>query len=396
MSEAAARYTVSMPAPHSRLFHVEGTFPAHGLTQLDLVLPVWTPGSYLVREYARHLQDFTAADPQGRSLPVERVDKRTFRVTTGGKVDSVVARWRVYANDLTVRASHLDDSHGFFNGATLFLHREEGRSQRHEVRIEAPAGWRTHTALPSRDGVFLAKDYDTLVDSPFEIGPEEAKTFQAAGKTHRVVIWGRGNYEEQRLLSDLQGICEEEARLFGGLPFDDYLFIILLNDKLRGGLEHEASTTLLAPRFGFRPQKAYEEFLTLAAHEYFHLWNVKRIKPRALVPFDYSRESYTALLWAMEGITSYYDNLITRRAGLMEVDRYLETVGENLSALMATPGRAVQSLADASRCAWIKYYRPDENSPNSSISYYLKGEIVALLLDLEIRKRTADRRASTT
>jgi predicted metalloprotease with PDZ domain len=210
---------------------------------------------------------------------------------------------------------------------------------------------------------------------------------------HEVVIWGAGNFEKKQLLADLQAIVETEAKLFGGLPFERYLFIILLSDKGRGGLEHKASTTLLYPRFGFRPKKSYEEFLTLAAHEYFHLWNVKRIKPRSLVPFDYGRENYTSLLWAMEGFTSYYDTLLTLRAGLLSGTRYLERQGENLTSLGQTPGRLVQSLDDASLCAWIKYYRPDENSPNSSVSYYLKGEVVALLLDLEIRARTGDARS---
>ena len=217
-----------------------------------------------------------------------------------------------------------------------------------------------------------------------------AERFVAAGVPHEVVIWGEGNFESKQLLADLKAVVETEARLFGGLPFERYLFIILLSDKGRGGLEHKACTTLLYPRFGFRPKKSYEEFLTLAAHEYFHLWNVKRIKPRSLVPFDYSRENYTCLLWAMEGFTSYYDTLLTRRAGLLSGSRYLERQGENLTSLAQTPGRLVQSLDDASLCAWIKYYRPDENSTNSSVSYYLKGEVVALLLDLEIRARTDD------
>lgn len=383
------RYTVSMHRPHTRHFDVEGRFDTDGRAALELTLPVWTPGSYLVREYARHLQEFSAADEAGHALSFRRTDKRTFRVETAGARE-VVARWRVYANDLTVRAAHFDDTHGYFNGATLFLHDERARHQRHLVRIDAPQGWKTHVALPREGDSFVAADYDTLLDSPFEVGPLEAERFTAAGVPHEVVVWGKGNFETKQLLADLEAIVETEAQLFGGLPFERYLFIVLLSDKGRGGLEHKASTTLLYPRFGFRPKKSYEEFLTLAAHEYFHLWNVKRIKPRSLVPFDYGRENYTSLLWAMEGFTSYYDTLLTRRAGLLSGARYLERQGENLTSLAQTPGRLVQSLDDASLCAWIKYYRPDENSTNSSVSYYLKGEVVALLLDLEIRARTAD------
>ena len=383
------RYTVSMREPNTRLFEVEGRFSTSGRKSVELVLPVWTPGSYLVREYARHLQDFAVVDEKGHALAWKRADKRTFRVETAG-ASELVAKWKVYANDLTVRAAHLDQSHGYWNGATLFLHDESQRTSRHEVCVQTPAGWKTHVALPREGDAFVATDYDTLLDSPFHAGPEDAERFTAAGVTHELVIWGQGNLDRKQLVSDLQVIIETEAKIFGGLPFDRYLFIVLLSDKGRGGLEHKASTTLLYPRFGFRPKKSYEEFLTLAAHEYFHLWNVKRIKPKALVPFDYSRESYTELLWAMEGITSYYDTLLTRRAGLIDGSRYLERQGENLSSLAQTPGRLVQSLGEASTCAWIKYYRPDDNSANSSVSYYLKGEVVAMLLYLEIRQRTQD------
>src|SRR5262249_49639334 len=196
-----------------------------------------------------------------------------------------------------------------------------------------------------------------------------------------------------KLTSDLQRVCETSAQMFGGVPLERYLFLLYLTDKGRGGLEHRASTALLYPRANLTSSKGWEDFLTLAAHEYFHLWNVKRIKPRRLVPLDYSQENYTELLWAFEGITSYYDTLLVRRAGLMSAQRFLIRLGESLSSLHQTPGRKVQSLAEASLMAWIKHYRPDENSPNSAISYYLKGEIVSVLWDLEIRRATDDQRS---
>ncbi len=383
----AVHYRVSMPRPHSHLFEVEALFPA-GPEVLDAVLPVWTPGSYLVREYARHLQDVTAAGPGGEALPVQRTDKRTLRVRAHGR--AVTLRYRVYANELTVRTSHLDGSHGYFNGATLFLYTEATRHHEHRVTVAAPEGWRTFAALEQRDGTFLAPDYDTLVDSPFEIGPHTPLSFVAAGVQHQVVVWGDTVLDPDKLAADLQRICEAEARLFGGLPMKRYLFLVYLADKGRGGLEHQASTALLFPRAALNNVRGWEDFLTLAAHEYFHLWNVKRIKPRALVPFDYSQENYTTLLWAFEGMTSYYDNLFVRRAGLMSANRYLTRLGETLTTLHSTPGRRVQTLADASLMSWIKHYRPDENSANSSISYYLKGEVVCALLDLEIRRATGD------
>lgn len=389
-SAPIVRYRVSLSRRHAHLFDVEARFPAGGDT-LTLALPVWTPGSYLVREYARHVQEVTAHDADGEPLAVTRKDKRTYEIRARGQAVKVL--YRVYANELTVRTSHLDGTHGYFNGATLFLYSEALRRAPHRVKVEAPTGWRTTTTLDQDGAEFVARDYDELVDSPFEVGPHQPLAFNAAGVRHEVVVWGEPEPDRDRLLGDLQRICETEARLFGGLPLERYTFFIYLSDKGRGGLEHQSSTALVFPRFGLTNAKGWEDFLTLAAHEYFHLWNVKRIRPKAFVPFDYSQESYTSLLWAFEGATSYYDNLLVRRAGLMSPARYLSRFGETLTALHGTPGRKVQTLADASFAAWIKHYRQDENSPNSAISYYLKGEIVSALLDLEIRRATGDRQS---
>lgn len=386
----AVRYRVSMSQPHSHLFEVEARFPAQS-GPLVVALPVWTPGSYLVREFSRHLQDLSATDEEGRPLPVSRLDKRSFQIAADGK--SVRLRYRVYANELTVRTSHLDGTHGYFNGATLFLYAEALRGAQHRVSVEPPPGWHPFSALDRHGEEFVAASYDELIDSPFEVGPHLPLDFQVAGVPHQIVVWGGDPLDREKLAADLQKVCEAESALFGGLPLRRYLFLIYLVDKGRGGLEHKASTSLLFPRANLSNSKGWEDFLTLAAHEYFHLWNVKRIRPRSLVPFDYSQESYTQLLWAFEGTTSYYDNLLVRRAGLMSAPRYLNRLGEALTALHSTPGRKVQTLAEASMTAWIKHYRPDENSPNSAISYYLKGEIAAALLDLEIRRATQDQQS---
>ncbi len=383
----AVHYRVSMPRPHSHLFEVEASFPA-GPDVLDTLLPVWTPGSYLVREFSRQVQDMSASVTGGEALPVQRVDKRTWRVQAQGR--PVTLRYRVYANELTVRTSHLDGSHGYFNGATLFLYTEATRALEHHVTVHAPEGWKTFVALERRGEAFIAPDYDELVDSPFEVGPHTPLTFTAAGVPHEVVVWGDTVPDAARLCFDLQRICETQARMFGGLPMSRYLFLLYLTDKGRGGLEHKASTSLLFPRAGLHNARGWEDLLTLAAHEYFHLWNIKRVKPRALVPFDYGQENYTSLLWAFEGATSYYDNLFVLRSGLMGASRYLTRLGETLTHLHATPGRKAQTLAEASLVSWVKHYRPDEHSPNSAISYYLKGEVVAALLDLEIRRATGD------
>ena len=384
MSEAV-RYRVSMSRPHSHLFEVEAQFPS--AESLDLVLPVWTPGSYLVREFARHVQELSASDDRGERLGVERVDKRTWRLRPQGRPARV--RYCVYANELTVRTSHLDGTHGFFNGATLFLYVEAFRQAPHHLAIDAPPGWSVFTALERVDGGWQAPSYDVLVDSPVEIGPHRPIRFEAGGVPHEVVVWG-GPVDAGKLAGDLAAVCDAEGALWGGLPVPRYLFLVYLADKGRGGLEHAASTALIYPRAQLSTSRGWEDFLTLAAHEYFHLWNVKRLKPRTFVPFDYGNENYTRLLWAFEGITSYYDNLLVRRAGRMSPGRYLVRLGEAASALAATPGRRVQTLEEASLTAWVKYYRQDEHTPNSAISYYLKGELVALCLDLELRRRTRD------
>ena len=384
---APVSYRVSMPRPHSHLFEVQAHFPAAG-EELIVALPVWTPGSYLVREYARHVQELRVLSITDQPIGFERLDKRSIKVKAGNKPFRL--HYKVYANELTVRTSHLDGTHGYFNGATLFYYCEALRNREHRVAIHAPQNWRTTCALPQQGVDFIAADYDELVDSPFEIGSHALLQFTAANVQHEIVLWGEPQLDEKKLAHDLAKIVETEATMFGGLPMKRYVFFIYGTDKGRGGLEHKASTALLFPRTGFSAAKGWEDFLTLAAHEYFHLWNVKRIKPKALVPFDYSQENYTQLLWAFEGGTSYYDNLLVRRAGLMTASRYLLRFGETLTTLAQTHGRRVMPLVDASYLSWIKHYRPDENTANTAISYYLKGEIVCCLLDLTIRKATKD------
>lgn len=383
---APIRYHVTPSNLHEHLFDLETIFPVSS-DVLTVWMPVWTPGSYLVREYARHVQQFEATDGDGRALACTRSSKNSWTIECAG-ASEVRVRYRVYANEVTVRTSHLDDTHGFLHGAATFVTSDLHRERPAQLSLSLPQGWRAFCALPETDEGYQARDFDELIDSPVEMGPHEPLTFTAAGKPHELVIWGAGNYDREKIVEDMRAICEAEAAIFGGLPFDRYLFILMLAEKGRGGLEHSASSALIFPRFGFHPRKSYEDFLSLVAHEYFHVWNVKRIKPKRLVPFDYQRENYTELLWAMEGITSYYDTYMLRRAGLIDARRYLERLGESISALEMLPARHVQSMAESSVTAWVKLYRPDENTPNSGISYYGKGEVVAMLLDLHVRKAT--------
>lgn len=394
-------YRISLARRHRHLYDVEARFPASGAT-LELKLPVWTPGSYLIREYQRHLQDLTCSDETGRSLPVSKTAKATWRIELGGARE-VRARYAVYAHELTVRTSHLDDSHAYWNGATLFLYVDELRGAPHRVTIaDLPSGWHVSTGLaPERTGhsppahasthtsaSYLAPDHDTLVDSPFEVGTHERHTFQVDGKPHELAIWGRSDLDRARLIDDIQRVIGVQAQLFGGLPYDRYTFILHLIPGGYGGLEHRNSCTLLANPFAHHQRNKYLDLLELISHEFFHLWNVKRIHPQGLGPFDYQQEVHTRSLWVVEGWTSYYDRLMLRRASLMKTERYLEKLGEELTKMSSIAGRKHQSLEEASFDAWIKLYRPDENTANTTISYYLKGSIVALLLDLEIRRRS--------
>lgn len=378
------RYRLSLPEPHTHLFHVEAHLEAPG-DAAELVFPVWTPGSYLVREFARHVEAAAADDGGGRPLPLERLDKHRFLLRAGGAPRAVL-RYRVYANELTVRTCHLDGTHGFLNGAAVFPYVRGREREPHLLEIAPPPGWGVATALEGGPSAFRARDYDELADSPVEIGTHRTVRFTALGKPHELAIWGRGNLDEGRLADDARKVVEAAGALMGGLPYERYLFILHLADRRRGGLEHHASTTLHVARMGFFPREAYEETLGLLAHEFFHVWNVKRLRPAAFVPFDYSREQYTRLLWWFEGATSYYEHVVLARAGLLDAKRRLKALGEALTSLERTPGARKMSLEEASLLAWVKHYRPDENTPNSAISYYLKGELVAFALDLALRR----------
>ncbi len=390
---AAVEYKVDLSERNAHLYLVEARFRAVS-GEFCLKLPVWTPGSYLVREFERHVQELRVEDEGGRALIVRKIDKSTWLVDAGSATQ-VVARYRVYAFDLTVRAAHLDDTHGFWNGAPMFLYHPALVGEPCRVRVIAPAGWHTSVALSEvSPSVYQALDYDELVDSPFECGTHELMSFVAQGKPHRMAIWGQVATPRSELAADLVKIIDTAAEIFDKcVPYDEYLFIVHSSPNGYGGLEHRRSTTLLTSPFGFAPRKKYEEFLELCSHEFFHLWNVKRIHPDVLGPFDYEREAYTRSLWVMEGITSYYDRLILVRAGLKSPRRYLSSLAEELAKIAAIPGRLYQSLEDASFDAWIKFYRPDENSSNSSISYYLKGGVVSLMLDLLIRARSEQGRS---
>jgi predicted metalloprotease with PDZ domain len=411
-------YTLSMPHPQTHLFHVEMAVQGFDQARYDFVMPSWTPGSYLIREFARHVQEFQALDTASQQpLPWRKHSKNTWRVQPPANVDGIVLRYKVYANDLTVRTSHLDTSHGYFNGANLFVYLDGQRSHPVTVTVAVPyADWKVSTGLPrvpvtvgggngagngkqepASDALprhhFLAEDYDHLIDCPVECSNHRLLTFEVDGVKHQIALWGRGNEDTERLRRDTQAVVQAARDLFGGLPYDYYLFILHLTERGSGGLEHRNSSSNAVARWSFRKPAEYEKVIGLLAHEFFHVWNVKRIEPASFRDFEYRWETYTRLLWVMEGFTTYYTPLLLRRAGLITPERTLESYGEQILKLLQTPGRHLQSAEAASFDAWIKLYRPDENTPNTSVSYYLKGSLLALLLDLEIRSRTVSQRS---
>ena len=402
-------YTVAMPRPHTHLLEIDVAIkrPIAGPQQELLIMPVWTPGSYMVREFARHVQDFTATDAASQPLKWEKTNKDTWRVTTGGAREWH-ARYSVYANELSVRTSELNSSHAFWNNANILMYPEGQLQNPSTVRVVAPDVWKVATGLPAvlgQKNTFRAENFDVLYDSPFEVSNFKTLIFNVKGVAHRIVIDGEGNYDGERMRRDVQKIVETEVELMGGeVPYKDYTFILHLRSDTGGGLEHLNSTALGYPRFGLRVQpgdratsaapnaanttREYRGFLSIVAHEFFHLWNVKRIRPDALGPFDYTQENYTKVLWVAEGITDYYADLALRRAGLISENEFLSATARAMQSIQDTPGRLVQNVEESSFDSWIKYYRQDENAINSQISYYDKGAMLGLLLDLEIRKRS--------
>jgi predicted metalloprotease with PDZ domain len=403
-------FTVAVSRPHTHLFEIEIAVKraANGPQQELLVMPVWTPGSYMIREFERNVQDFAVADSAGNPLKWEKTNKNTWRVFTNGAREWQ-ASYRVYANELSVRTSELNSEHAFWNNANLLMYLEGFLKSPSTVRVLAPDVWKVATGLPAVPGqrnIFRAENFDVLYDSPFEASNFKTLVFNVKNVPHRIVIDGVGNYDPERMRRDVQKIVETQVELMGGeVPYRDYTFILHLRANAGGGLEHLNSTALGYPRFGFRirsgdratsaapnttetPERDYRGFLSLVSHEFFHLWNVKRIRPDVLGPFDYTQENYTKVLWVAEGITDYYSDLVLRRAGLITEGEFLNATARSMQNLQNTPGRLVQSVEESSFDAWVKYYRQDENSVNSQISYYDKGALLGLLLDLEIRKRS--------
>lgn len=391
---APVRYTLSFPAPATHYMEVEAIIPADRGHDLELMMPVWTPGSYLIREHSRHVEGVRATARDGRALPVEKTAKNRWRVSTDG-ADEIALAYRVYAREMSVRTNWVDARFALVNGAATFITAVSDLDRPHHVRVRLPAAWRSAvSSLPPGTAAhtFVAQDFDALVDSPIVAGNPTVREFQVESTPHALVnVLDDGTWDVERTVGDLQRILKYYSRMMGGLPYERYIIFNLLTGA-GGGLEHRASTVLMASPGATDIPRRYASWLSLASHEIFHAWNVKRLRPVELGPFDYERENYTRSLWVAEGLTDYYADLALRRANILTDEAYLGELSNLIAALQTTPGRLTLSVEESSFDAWIRQYRPDENSPNVTISYYTKGAIVGFVLDAAIRRVTDGRR----
>ncbi|MDR2031186.1 MAG: PDZ domain-containing protein [Azoarcus sp.] len=412
------RYGIRPSRPEAHVFEVRCTVTAPAPDGQCFSLPAWIPGSYMIREFSRHILCLRA-EAGGRAVALDKLDKRTWRAAKVPAGEALILVYEVYAWELSVREAHLDRTHGFFNGTSVFLAVEGQTAAPCLVDIQPPPPpcgqhWRVATALacaagengaaqPYGFGLYRAGDYSELIDSPVEMGAFALDSFEAAGVRHDIVLSGRHDCDLDRLKADLARICRVQIGLFGAPPpMDRYLFLTRVVDEGYGGLEHRASTALITRRdsLPYRGMETlsdgYRAYLGLCSHEYFHAWNVKRIAPAALTPPDLARENHTRLLWMFEGFTSYYDDLALVRAGVIGVDDYLGLLAKTASSVLKTPGRWRQSVAESSFDTWTHYYRQNGNSPNAIVSYYSKGALIALALDLRLRAESDGRRSLDT
>ncbi len=397
------RYSIKPIHPEAHLLEVRLEVPDPGSAPVTLYLPAWIRGSYMVRDFARHI---VAIDAECDQRPVQliKLDKQTWYI--GEALDKALTlTYRVYAWDLSVRGAHVDTTHAYFNGSCLFLGIQGREAEPCEVEIQKPDGehytdWRLAVSMPPLEvdpmgfGRYRVSDYETLLDHPVEMSDFTQGTFQVRDVPHRFVICGRHSADLDRICRDLGRICEAEAALFGELPVEEYLFLLWVVGSGYGGLEHKNSTSLMIGRDSLpvptvkEITPGYRRLLGLCSHEYFHLWNVKRITPEVFQREGTANEVYTRQLWIFEGITSYYDELLLLRSGVIEIKDYFEMVAEGVTRVMRGSGRTKQTLEESSFDAWTKFYKQDENAPNAIVSYYAKGALVAMMLDLSIRIRT--------
>ncbi|RJG02266.1 M61 family metallopeptidase [Noviherbaspirillum sedimenti] len=405
-------YTIATKDLAAHLFEITLTVAAPDVDGQVFSLPAWIPGSYMIREFSRNIVH-VRAEAQGKAIPLQKLDKHSWQAAPCA--GPLTLHYDVYAWDLSVRAAHLDQTHGFFNGTSVFLRVLGQEHAPHVVDIRRPEeeacrNWRVATSLHELKarrygfGTYVAANYDELIDHPVEMGNFALATFKAHGVPHDIVITGRvPNLDMPRLAADLKKVCEAQIAMFEPksrhAPMARYVFMTLAVGDGYGGLEHRASTALICSRADLpvlgkkEMSDGYRTYLGLCSHEYFHTWNVKRIKPAAFAPYDLRVESYTSLLWLFEGFTSYYDDLTLVRAGLIDEQDYFKLLAKTVNGVLRGGGRSKQTVAESSFDAWVKYYRQDENAPNAIVSYYTKGSLIGLALDLTIRGQSKGKKS---
>ncbi len=385
-------YKLKFVRPEQHYVEVELSFDLPENEQTLLYMPVWIPGSYMIREFSRHLDRFQVKNETGEKIHYEKISKNqwVFNSREAGKYQ---VSYRLYAFEMTVRTNHVDASHALINGAATFLAIQGKENRTHRIIISPYKSWNEiSTSLKPTDHKWVrdAESYEILADSPIEIGNQEIISFSAGGIKHELAIAGQSNMDKEKTIRDLKSIIEQEVRLFDKEhPCQKYVFILHHTDRVYGGLEHLNSSVNMLPRWDYAPRNRYLKSISLLSHEYFHLWNVKRIKPAELTTFDYQKENYTRQLWAIEGITSYYDDYFVYLAGVSGESEYLKIVADNISGVVNTPGNGEQSLTESGFDTWIKFYRPHENSHNTQVSYYTKGATVVTALNLLILSETS-------
>jgi predicted metalloprotease with PDZ domain len=387
--EPSVHYTLGMSSPSTHLLEVEVRFTGlpQDLTELELVLPVWRPGRYLVQDFAGGIEEVSAEDGAGKPLPWSKIEKSLWRISTRSQ-EEVAVRYRVFANEFNQRTRGLNDEHAFVDGSSVFMYAERYRSLPVRLTVRPCKDWHVTTGLEGGGEEFTAPNYDYFIDCPIEVGRQRDIAFSVEGVPHLLSIYGEGNYDADTLVRDISKIVSVEKAFWGAFPYKRYVFFLHCTPSSGGGTEHINSTVMGTRPFVFRNPESYRGFLGLVAHEYFHTWNVKQLRPRGIDPYDYTKENYTRELWIAEGTTSYYDALLLIPAGFMTPEKYLEAIAGAIRDDRERPGNAEQSVADASFDAWIKYWRGNEEAYNFETDYYGKGADVSLLLDLEIRQRS--------
>lgn len=383
-------FEISFKEPQAHYIEVKMVVSGNKENTIKVKMPVWAPGSYLIREFPKNVEGFQAKG-NGNELAFAKTDKNTWQIQTN-KAENIEINYRVYAFEVSVRTSFVDESHAFLSSTGIFMYLDKKIDYPSEVKIIPYPTWtKISTGLEpvaNKKNTFFAPNFDVLFDSPIEVGNQDIFHFTASGVDHEVAMVGGGNYDKEKLKRDMAKIIESETAVFKENPNKRYVFIIHNYESGGGGLEHLNSTVLGASRNGYTNATTYLNFLGLVSHEYFHIWNVKRLRPENLGPFNYDAENYTTNLWISEGFTAYYDNLILIRAGLIDEAKYLKILGDDINAVENRPGNSIQTLKESSFDAWIKQYRPNENSSNTTVTYYNKGALIALLFDLEILHAT--------